>query len=764
MNGKNLVLAGVVLVCMIFVMFMMNQRKRDMADIIQEIETGVPVWDGKKAEVAHADADAAWKRASEAMAAHDLAEIFLAYRGAHSAVSVYAEGYPDEELEPGLTYKAWMDQKEEEFRPAMRAEFGTVLAMLETGDMAWPEVRQLVTNFSTTQFKDLEALLDERKGEIIAKRTRGATKWFRVSVRGNTQEYGDLVEQAVRAVWGDGPGYKLVFGYAMDNAERDATWKTLDVSIEQEAVAYHAADNTNPNVWVPAIPYQATIAFGLKGSESVPTSWDKLEPVQAQVDVPDSLHVELERFGGGVTAAEEQRLRELEKGNLTALRESLKEKLQGMAAFKLFPGVDLTAAQVLRGDRIDIEAARALSHLDKARFQSEFDFIRNADDIEGMGGLVAIIIGAEMDTYAAWVSERIVDLDRASRDAAFAELVKRPWYGDYGPVLALVRGEGDNLSSKILSALRGHMHVQNVQQAFLERIDDPEYRRRGDMVGFLLREAPLDDLGDRVTDWIADADEHVSGNAYTALASRDKALALKVAVENFDGLSERLKSRVLGDLNVTDGEEGEANLVLVTDLLKSEVSRELRQSVVDRLFRSAYTPHGWDALMELAISEPEPKMKRRIRQKLIMEVERAHPDQAEGYLLQQLPMEDTEVRRAAMLALLSGKTPKNNVVAILADLIAAEPGNPELVEVTVSSIHQYHKIRKGWDFAADQPEMAAILEKGAGHETPQVREFAYTVMGFALKQGNTHCREMLETALGREMDQKLQEKIRLFLQ
>lgn len=761
---KAIVIIAVILMVMVWIgiQSMVTKHNEGVREQIEEAETGVPRWKKKEAQTAVEESRLSWKRAHDALKSHNHTASFRGYRDAMTAFSVYAKHYSDKEVEPGVTYKVWLDEKDQKYRKAMAEEYEWVLQQLETGDISVGEARQIVNNFSTTDFKDLKGRYEEEKERIAAARARLAGKWFRVTLSGYTYNYEEVIKKILRKKWNDRYGVKLVFGWSLDNLEQRATWKNLDIMIEQKDSGFSFQSEEQKIMGGSTqIPEMVKLSFKHSGNKTVSTNWTELADVTARVELPESILVSVGKRGG-LDAKGNRKIQAIQSEYMQKLQETLSDELDKLPVFQIFPDKDSSKLKVLKDGKIDSEAVRALGYLDRKNLTSQLKSLRLSGNTSGIEELLAVLIELNMEDFSGFVTKRIVKVDQRKLTPIFNELKKKPWYGDYEPLHALIKSN-KNPSGDILTAMQGQMRVLKNQQLFLDRIKDPDFYPRPYYARLLIIENPIERTSKYAERWLTDKDEHFATVVYIALARKDRQITHQIALEHFDQLHDKTKSFMLRDLVIKSEGGNEQILKVLKQIIGDEESGQLRHGAYNVLKIASYIPDAWDVLKEMADTEKDSRLQTDIIIKLIMNVGRAHPEMAEDFLYRNLKSKESRVRHQAMLALLGSKKSKGSVIHTLAGLLQKSPSDQKLLEQIVFSIHQYHRIRKGWNFAKDQTELTNILQLGGKHSDKRVRESAYVVMGYALKEGHDHYRPHLEAALQSEKEEILQKKIQKLL-
>lgn len=711
------------------------------------METGVPAWNSGEAKEAVSKANESWQAAMQAVAARKPKEAFDAYhRAVRGDAAFLVKNYPDKEAGPGLTLRRWFDERDKSFRDAFLPQLDWILDSLAKGDFSPGEVRQLAQNFSHVDFKEPEQRFKQDERRIAEARARAATRWLRVEFQQTEEAYEATVKEALRARWSDRHGLKMAFGYAMGDAERLATWKTLTVEISQEDARYRDRSQGANFMGGPSVPAAVTLRFKLAGAESVPTSWDKLAPIAVTVEVPESLRVEYERShgdGSGKLQAKADRLAAEKKKELAA---ALRQQLERVPAFAVFPGVNPATLSLLKGDRLDLQAATALAYLEPERLKAEAVRLTESIKPQVREDLLSLAIATELEPLAPWVAKNLPLAGRQARSDFARDLARKPWYGGYEPILALIAAATNDYPQEAVQALRGHIHHSRVHEVLAQKAGVSRDYHRGNYAYLFLSEAPWDAVDTRARQWVTDKDGNFAAHAYTALLNRDRARAAALMFEVFDQAAPRAQAVMMRHFEFSPEKHGDREMNLLLKMARQKDNRDAQTEARSAIRKVAYTSAGWQAYSALAREESDPRQKQFMEEDLLRYVHRAFPDRTEDYRFEKVRGTNAPLRDMALHDLLSTDEPKDAILRELAQMIAARPQDSTLLPKTVAAIHQYHKLRQNWDFSEAQQELKTILELGSQHSEARVRKDAQEVIAYAVKKGHAHYASLLQGA------------------
>ena len=485
-----------------FVSILMKRAQTRTNELIQETETGVQTWKKEEALKQVEDAERNFNEATRLLAAKDPTGSYLAYHRAVGDVSHYVENYPDNEIKDGLTLKQWLDRRDQPYRKAVAENFPDVLKALETGAIPAGEARQLKNYYKQAGFDEIVRQYQSAEPDIVAARARFASTRLYVHISESSHGYPDLLRALIADRWNEEMEFQPIYGGTLGQAERSAAWKQLNIQVSQQNARYEVqgSERDKWRISPPQIPERVEIQFRMSGSSEIPTSWDKLPPFKASVEVPKSLWLKPEFRNGG--AEVETSIRKAQEDVLSAIR----KELARLPKFQLFPDVDLSSAVLQTDKGLDLKVARAIYFSDKKRLLAELAALANSGDSNVVGDLPLIAVTLNLESMAETVTKVLPTIDRRKRSPAFRALAKNPGYGDYEPLLAHVRNPpADEDAGRAIDALRGHARPPRDQGALSSRRSPTRNtRRRSRFSHALIEGLSRDELAQFAPAWIQD--------------------------------------------------------------------------------------------------------------------------------------------------------------------------------------------------------------------------------------------------------------------
>lgn len=413
----------------------MKRAQTRTSEMIQEAESGVRTWKKTEALQQVEDAERSFAEATKLLRANDPTGSYRTYHSAVGKVSHYVEHYPDNEIKDGLTLKRWFDERDQPYRKAVAEHFPSVLKALKDGEFPADEARQLKTSYQQAGFDEIARLYQSAETGIVAARARFAPTRLYVHISETKHGYPALLRALIADRWSDALTFQPIYGGALGQAERSAAWKTLNINVSQQNAQYVVQGNERDKwrVAPPQIPERVVITFRLSGSPEIPTSWDKLPPFKASVEVPKSLWLKPEFRNGGSEV--ESSIKKAQDGVIAAIE----KELARLPKFQLFPDIDLETAKLRTDKGLDPKVARALYYADKKRLLAELTQLAGAGDPDALADFPLIAVTLNLESLANEVSKALPKIDRRKRDPVFRALAKNPAYGDYEPLLAHIR-------------------------------------------------------------------------------------------------------------------------------------------------------------------------------------------------------------------------------------------------------------------------------------------------------------------------------------
>jgi len=721
--------------------WLVQRSNRRVAAAIHATESGTPSFDKKEFRESFQKLGRDYDAALQALAQQNLPGISRAYADVCYGFGGYLKHFPEHEAEPGVTVKAWHERKEQAFRTAVLERWPALLDGMSSGEVPTPLLRDLINNLSYFGFKEPEQRFKEAEPRIHAARAKAAPDWLVVSLEFSAVGYDNFFINGLQSRWNSRAGRKLVFGYALSDLESRATWKKLVVRLEQDTAHYQPS---NPKLFrhdeSPSIPRALKATFELTGAPDVPTSWDKLPPLDLRVELPETILVKI-RDGRSDTQAER-----LRRDKTKELHTALEVALAKLPPFELFPGLDPTTLNVRVGERLDARAVQALSYLDKPRLVAQLDELSR--DARLQNNLAPLVVSLNLDSLATWLTQTLPQLDRKAQAAVADELAKRPSFGDYEPLLAMLKRP--ELGQEVFNALRGQLHVPKVRQTLLAESTRPA--NRWNFTSLYISEAPLDEVRQQVRIWLADKETDFIRMTLNGLGNRDRKAILQLALDEFPRVPDPVKALFLHQLGSDRHAQFDPLLPIVQEAVRSS-NQAVRDACRDLLMDRAGVPAAWDLVRDLAKSESDPRRREQMTLKLIYTARQAHPETGPQWLIEQLRHPVATVRHQAVGILVFQDKLANDDFKPFVSYTSDNPDDRAFMTTVIKAIHQHHRLRSGWDFSETNSSLTALLVSGTRQPDKAVQRQSVEVMQFAVKKGGAHYKEFFrETAAGEQSE------------
>ena len=747
---KRVMVVAVAVIGWLVVYHRVVQQQEDALAAMQEAEEGLPLHSEAEATALRTAAMQDWHTACQLLESGDYAGSLRIYQRARRGLATVRSG----PVAPGTSLETWPQEHDRTYRERLAREFENVLARLATGDVSHATVLAMLSSASQAGLPELADLFERAKDRIGRERARAASGWLRVTadVGPHYAPYADAVKDVCWERWPAGAaGKDLVCGRAMTEEERRATWKTLSVQIiEKQATCWFS--RADGGQYTALLPQEVTVTFKMTGSENVPTNWDSLEPVCVATPLPESTG----KFLDGGDDAVEKKAAEMRDALAALVRETLSARMQ---AFTVFPGGAVTRTPMLVGETLDVEAARAWAYRDRPGLVTELRKITQQADEKIHDALLLLIVSENLEELAPWVTQTLPSCKGRLASKVYQELCKRPWFGAYGPLCAVIEQGDEHAVQNAVTALRGHMHVEPVRGAVLGRIGDGHCAHRAPLAAAFIRDVPLDVTKPFAAAWVGGRDARLSECAFEAFAQADGTFAADLTLALFDTAPPRTRLAMVRQFAYDEARHGQRGVALLLGAFDQTDDAPLRRAAFDRIEAYAHSGPVWLALRRQVDVEKNQALRTPLLLRLVHTVRRACPDSAEAFLAAQLDAADRGLRKAAVHELLGSDAPKDTAIHAIA-VRAGELGSDDgLLADALHAMHQYQRIRRNWDFAHDQVELNLLLFHGTHHPDKAVRALAYTIMGRAVEDGAAHLVNLLRNALNREEDPDLKRQI-----
>lgn len=614
MNRGVIFLAIAVVIGGFIVQSRVKKHNEETVNQIERIERGATAWDEQKVAQAATEAAAKFQEARGILREKGPRAAFYPFREGRDQLIPLVDLRSDKQVSDGQTAEQFLHAHAEAFAGVLIPELEAIAADLEQG-RGWPDdLKQLATDYDYYGVPGVKDWYQERCESVEAVRAAAARRWVRVEIVGDTRKYRDRLEKCFRDNWRPVGDRQLVFGYAMSGAERQATWKSIDVACQATTAIYTDA---NPGrrrhgqyLETPSIPERLTIKFKVNGRSPVPTTWDALETIDIDNEVPRTVTM---RIGNNGTYDEAARLEEQYDRQLM---ERLEKALTKLPAFGVYPGVDPSSLHAVDGGRIDRKAAGALALIDPRRLERELAKAIVSQDPAVQAEAIASIVELDLKNFAPWVIETVSRLDGHNLQTAVKAFENNGGYGDYKPLIAVLADPDSDAASYVMRALQGRLGNTEARQAISRRLSGTRARDRANYIYLYVQEAPIEEIAAGAAGWLHDEDEDFAGVSFAAINRRDKALAEKLTVEHFAGAGERVQEAMLKLFSFDPERHGEAELAIIRAGATNSESRQVKSAAYDRIWNDARTPGMQRLMSALVEQEQDPRYKEQLQKRL----------------------------------------------------------------------------------------------------------------------------------------------------
>ena len=528
------------------------------------------------------------------------------------------------------------------------------------------------------------------------------------------------------------PGIKLVTGYSLSPGEQIAIMKSLEVPVNIENARYgFEGKGKNAYQFVqPNIPKSVKVGFKLEGVKTVLTNWDKLPPIVAEIEVPESILLK----EGSNGEAQAKKIADEHRKKLLA---SLGESIDALPELIFFPEIDISTAPMVKDGHLDRQVVMAIAFADRERVLG--DLRQLADEgIESSHGDVAwLAVSLGMEELADFVTEKLPGLERKIKSEVLRELERRPHYGDFEPLLAAINHVDPRQPSpsQAILALSNHLDEKKVKEAFLKKVSDVSDGRRQDYINALVRSLSREELVELVPLWLTDSDENFARQVWTNIRNADMDFAELQMVNLFSKVSPGVQRGMLQGFRYNENRQAEGLLEILTATASQNKNTNIKKTAVNILIAAAHVTEIWDFLNDYVQSESDPQISESIKSRLIYSLRRAHSDDADEIFLKWLDDSSGQIRFAAVMGILDSDDDKKEKLEMLAGRLKAMP-DAEILRGSVQAAFQFWKLRKGWDAEYLYDPLSKILQMGVEGTDADVKKKSQTVISKAVEDGD----------------------------
>ena len=209
----------------------------------------------------------------------------------------YLQSQGFEEIERGVTLKAWFEAKKSGFVQAISNRYPWMVEQLKSGDLTWREVNTFFGEMPFPFIHELRRTYEKEKREISQARAAQGTNWCYLcvlGVSGSSEEYERMVRAILQKRWNPQSGLKLLFDNPASGEETRAAGKIIDVRIEEKFAEY--GFQNDPSRGVGKVAESTIVRFSARHNPNarVKTNWESLEAIIVTNQAPEVLSFKLE--------------------------------------------------------------------------------------------------------------------------------------------------------------------------------------------------------------------------------------------------------------------------------------------------------------------------------------------------------------------------------------------------------------------------------------------------------------------------------------
>lgn len=721
--------------------------KANSGQAYRDHKVGLTGWKITEMELQAGRAETFIIQGRDAMKADDPNGAYEALVSARHVAKLYLERWPDREFRPGVTVRAWFDRLESQYLNDVAAYFSDVIERIKRSDFDVESARMMTRDFAFYGYDELLKTLERRSNEIATARADAAAKWVRVTFSGNSDVFNDIIRAEVERKWNNRYGFRLVFGDPFDARETSATWKTIPIRTHLSHANNRILDTREQALGsaMPRVPERVEVFFAVVGTHDIPTAWDELDPFKAIVEVParvvlDPLMNQAARDADAIIA-----------DRLAALKKEFASVIKDLPEFRFFPGVRLDDPLTQDDGRLNLNVARALIYESPEIAVKRLTRLAETADTFTLEEICTAGVSTGAEILAPLIAEILPKLEPVKQRRIMIELENNPAYGNYDPILSLIRRPRPGLfPEEAVAALESHLHVRVVREVLVEKINNPNTFRRYHYAITLIRRIPLEEIEILAPAWISSKDERFAGRVFDAVALRHPEFAQRLIRTIFDEVPQSMQIKMLEHLQLDLANADDATV----ELFKRCTQRRDNGRLVDLAYESlagiSRFHRGWKALRELEGIEPDSNRQQLIKRALMTHVEYLFPEKARDFLIEQLKGKHLNARNYAISRLLERSDSKTEILKIIADLIRTSPNDQNLIGSSIMGLHQHIARGLGWDFNASEADLKTILVSANRHADVQIRQYAYMVMASFAKNNHAVFIQTLNDSLKRE--------------
>jgi len=199
----------------------------------------------------------------------------------------------DQLLKSGQTFTQYLSNRKDNLLSRVNSQEEEIFESLKSGEITSVDFIKLAEDMSSFGFNGFSSRYKNEKETIDAKRIANASSWVRISISSPEPVYIEVIKAALKEKWKSAGDLSLVFGSPNSESEKAATFRVISIDIKESSELFQGGYKLG-KVQTAEVLKGTNITFLTHKTESQATTWDTIEPIVVQVEVPNK--VKLENF------------------------------------------------------------------------------------------------------------------------------------------------------------------------------------------------------------------------------------------------------------------------------------------------------------------------------------------------------------------------------------------------------------------------------------------------------------------------------------
>ena len=602
-------------------------------------------------------------------------------------------------------------------------------------------------------FKEVSDEFYQKRSGFHRERQAKAPKVLMLKFSGYEKYFNCELYEYLKRNWPENSPVQLAMGPAETTQERELVWKHMEIQLTvlekdyNQIVQNYGGRQTSYTTSGYKLPIAVRIRF-LPISSKAPTNWEEVMNFSVKADSPNRI-----KLDNNDTNQMARLTLMLQK----ELSEKLKKELEKLPKLEIYPGVDLTG-NVFTGDKIDKDLLNALRLKNSAKFKETLGVIKEKGTDSQRAELCFFIAENQIAEEAEWLADEMYNQSDIVINKTFELMRSLESFGNYEVALAMAASVEDH---KMINRFLVHMKKYNdeTEQRLFKLITENKKvksENRKWLVSILLNSLMYS--RDRVIDikqyaiLAEDKNIDIAVQFLKACMKLDQELHSKVFDKVYAAADEKQRRTLILDLKFEAPYKAES-LEMLKRLVKNETSGDLLKRIIYKLTSIAKTPEGWEFLNELTSYENIKSNKDHIyslEKALVYSSADALGEKAIPFLEKMISEEKHLGYAASELLDIQG----NNGFQTLVDKL---PKLSFKSQIYIYSYMDRAATRNNSNYGA--PSFYSFISWAQNNEKPDIRKYAYTLMGTCTKRKWKDYTLDLKKSLEKETDDRAKNTI-----